>query len=535
MQARDNGNARERGVNPTASASSYTSTASEHSLGSAVDLSSNLGSVSNPASNLPALAALSASFLYQRFMFSRSTGYGHNTQFQGKRDLNLILGYDDAIEISQYRYQYDRGGIAKRIVEIFPKATWGNGFDIKDDPNLKRKTPFEKSLKALYDKLGVHQRLLRASILAYLGHYSIILIGAPGDPESELPRSNPLSGIDEISYLMPLGEDKVKIAELVGQGPGDLNNNLIHFDPRFGLPRYYEINLSGSLARNQISNPSINHSPSFSKKVHWTRVIHLVRSPLDNDIIGEPILRAVWDLLYDLKKVIGGGAEASLRRGWPTLHANFDKDAKASEAERNSVKDQLDELAVGLQNSIRSRALSLTPLSSDGQILLKPNAEAIISQIAGTIGAPMRLILGSERGDLASSQDRSNFSDRIMELRAFENEPAIRQLNGRLIEYGYLPPPRNSEYEIIWPEEEELDEEGKARVAKLLAESKTLTTDEIRDRIFGLEAMEIEDKEQTEREKEIEEEDEEETDKEEEEKEDDKDSTDTPPGEDSFS
>lgn len=188
--------------------------------------------------SLPSFSSLS-SYLASRYIFSRYNGlYGFNTQYGGRRDLNLILGYDEVIDSTLYRYEYERGGLAERIVKIFPKATWGNRFDVKDDPNLKRKTQFEKGVEELNSSLGVHSRLYRATVLAYLNHYSILLIGAPGNPSEPLPR---YKRGGEIAYLRPYGEDKVKILELVGQQ----GNEEAKYDKRFGLPLYYQINQIG--------------------------------------------------------------------------------------------------------------------------------------------------------------------------------------------------------------------------------------------------------------------------------------------------
>lgn len=458
----------------------------------------SLEAVSSPGSSLspisgsfPSLLSFSSlsSYLASRYIFSRYNGLtGFNTQYGGRRDLNIILGYDEVIDAALYRYEYERGGLAERIVKIFPKATWGNRFDVKD-ASLKRTTPFEKGVEEEYRRLNIHSKLYRGTVLAYLNHYSILLIGAPGDPSTPLPK---YKRGGEIAYLRPYGEDKVKILELVGQS----GNEDAKYDKRFGLPLYYQINPNGFTTSQQLSGSNIPVNSNTFDKVHWSRVIHLVRSPLDNDLIGEPILRSVWNLLHDLKKETGGVAEADLRRAWPKFHANYDKDSKASQPERDEVKAQLSELEIGLENSVRSRGMSLTPLSTGGKIGMKENVEAIIQQIAGTISAPFRSFIGAEQAVLASKTDKSNFNDRVMELRATENDPIVRELFGRLIEYGYLPPPKNPNYEIIWPEEEELSEIEKAQTAKAMRDSGCFDEEEIRDRIYGMEPRKVKEPEE---------------------------------------
>lgn len=443
--------------------------------------SSNL--VSSPSFLSPSPLSFSSlsSYIASRYLFSRYNGLtGFNTQYGGRRDLNLVLGYDDYIDAAMYRYEYERGGLAERIVEIFPRTTWGGKFDFKDDVNLKFKTKFERAAEELYSSdLNIHTELLSAVILAYLNHYSVLLIGAPGDPSTELPRYQKGG---EITYLLPYGEDKAKIIELVGQSGLEEEK----YNKRFGLAKYYQINPDG-FTTSQLSSPLPVNSNITFPKVHWSRVIHIARSRLDSRLIGKPILRSVWNLLHDLKKETGGVAEADLRRAWPKFHANYDINAKeVSKEERDSVKENLDYLDIGLENSVRSRGMSLTPLSTGGKIGMKENVEAIIQQIAGTIGVPWRLFIGGELGKANAETDVGSFQRVVMELRNTENNPIIREFNGRLIDYGYLPEPKNPKYEIIWPEEEELSEIEKAQTAKAMRDSGCFNEEEIRDRIYGM-------------------------------------------------
>lgn len=456
-------------------------------------------SVAQSAASTPFISSrsLESSILAQRLLFSRQIQFaGYNQQFGGKRDLNLILGYDDFIDISSYRYEYERGGIAKRIVEFYPKASWSTGFDILEDKNLKRKTPFEKAHDSLVQKFDLYQELIRASILAFIGHFSIILIGAPGDPSTEIDRGN--GSLDNIAYLMPLGEDKVRIERVYGQDP---NDNV--FSPRFGLPEYYYINLNGYSSRTSLgylSGQQLSAAASLSgKRVHWSRIIHITHDSLDNKLIGQPFLKAIWNYLADHKKIAGGGAEAQLRRAWPGLHADIDKDLNATPEERAAMGDQLDDYNIGLRNAIRTRGVDINPLVTTGQINIKENSEANLQLISGTTGIPMSVLSGSSAGGLAvgevaGNRDRNITNDRISEVRTSHCIPTLKTLLGRLSTYGYLPVPRNPLYKVVVPSEEEMSEPEKAKNISVIASANqslhaaglpaVMSTDEIRDRFY---------------------------------------------------
>lgn len=455
--------------------------------------SSGKGSGGSGSAGIPSsLATLSLLALHSpiasRVLLASRSGLW-NSQYWGKRDLNAILGYDDFIDTSQYRYAYERGGIARRIVEIFPRATWSKGFDVWETESLTRTTSFEKAVSKLLSsqRLGLLDRLIRASILAYLFEYSVLLIGAPGNPETELPRGS----LDSIAYFQPLGQDKVKVEELVGEKVTDTNKDSIVYDPRYGQPLYYQVNMGGLGTGQSSMAGGLRSSASFNRQVHWTRIIHLTHNALDNDVCGEPILRPCWNLLTDLNKLTGGLSEAALRRGWPGLHANIDADANLGTGDvlkknLQAVQDSLDDFNTGLENAIVTKKTEINPLFASGQIALKENAAAIEEQIATTLGAPMRWFRGAEVGQLASGQDKKAANDRISEERITHNNPVVRLILTRLHSYGYLPVPRNLDYEVHWPEEEELDEKEKAEVALLHSKARTLTEDEVRDRLFKL-------------------------------------------------
>lgn len=453
-------------------------------------------------------------------LFSRQ--FGFNTQFAGKRDLNLILGYDDFIDISSYRYQYERGGLAKRIIEYYPKAAWSTGFDILEDKNLKRKTPFEKAHESLVQKFDLYQELIRASILAFIGHFSIILIGAPGSPESELEYGN--GSLDNIAYLMPLGEDKVRIEKVYGQDSSD-----DPFNPRFGLPEYYYINLAGGFNTRSSLGYLAGAQPSptslSGKRVHWTRIIHITHDSLDNKLLGQPFLRAIWNYLADHVKINGGGAEAQLRRAWPGLHADIDADTAIGEEEKKAMAQQLDDYNVGLLNAIRTRRVDLKPIVTTGQINIKENSESNLQLISGVTGIPLSVLSGSGAGgwpvgENAGNRDRNNSFDRVSEVRVSHCVPTLKSLLARLSEYRYLPVPRNPLYEIIVPNEEEMSEPEKAALITSMAtanrnqtQSKQppiITSQEIRDRYYpdlgpiGSDGSKIEIEDESENEKEVE-------------------------------
>jgi hypothetical protein len=392
--------------------------------------------------------------------------------FGGRRNVSTALGYEPTLRARDYRERYERGDIAAAIVEFFPFASWlaGTMMVEVDDPDTV--TPFEEGAAKLSDRLGVLDILRQAAILADLGRYSIIIIGAPGDFAQELPR---LSSPDSIAYLSAYGEDRATIGRLVTDP----------YSARFGLPDHYSVNFGSS---------SIDSSVSLgaARQVHWSRVIHVAKGTLEDRLYGQSILRRIWNRLNDLDKLVGGGAESAWRRMGPKLHLSLDPEMQLTPTQEDELKEALEELQHGFKDTLSTRGAEVKPLSVD-LAMFSPQAATVTSLICGSIGISQRILLGTERGELASDQDRNNTADSVTRYKDHFAEPLTIALFRRFVDYGALPEP--VEMKVGWPEEDKLTEPEKADVTLKLAQANRtsgtliMTTAEIRDRIYSLDAL----------------------------------------------
>ncbi|MES2360020.1 MAG: anti-CBASS Acb1 family protein [Gemmatimonadota bacterium] len=423
------------------------------------------------------------SVLLDRSLFSRQAGF----QFDGRRDLYDIFGYDRIVTSQQYRDEYARGGIAKQIIEAFPKATWREGVELFEDEDPKVSTPFEKAWNDLWKQHGIGNKLLSADILAGQSTYSVVLLGAPGFLDTELPRGT------KLLYLQPFfggggpGNQARSPSGRMQSSDEDVTIEEFDVDPeseRFGEPLWYRIR------RTDLS------SPMLARRVHWSRVIHICEGAHDNNVYGIPTLEAIWNLLFDLEKITGGGGESAFQRAKHTLNANIQKDVAFSPDDLTAMKAIFEEYQHGITNFLPTRGMDVKLIES------KPfdfgsNADAILKQIAGTTGIPMRILTGSEMGSLASEQDAENFDSRVQDRRTLHAGPNIlRKLANRLIAYGILPEPKKGpdQYETGWPTEEEDDNQKADYGVKLATINKTqgkiiITDDEIRAMAFKLEPL----------------------------------------------
>lgn len=395
----------------------------------------------------------------------------HGITFQGARDFYEIFGYDRQLTARQYREEYCRGGIAGRIVDAYPVATWRGLGELVEDESPDNETPFETAWWDLSERLKIWPMLKRVDILAGQGRYAVLLIGTTdGNLSSELPKGQP----EQLQFLTPFNEDDASIQEW----EQDVTSS------RFGLPKTY------LLKRLDVT------SPALTKPVHFSRLLHVAENTLDNDVYGQPRLERPWNLLIDLAKVTGGGAEAYFSRADQGMVLNFAKDMKRpDQAAVDDLKQQVEEYRHRISRVMRTHGIDVQQLGSDVANFSGP-ASTVLAQIAGCVGIPQRILLGSEMGQLASGQDRDNWDTQVMDRRTGYAEPnMVRPLVDRLIALGYLPTPVKP-YQVRWPEIGNLTEEEKAKGAKAWADTnaaqkKTVFTGaEIRDKWYGMPPLE---------------------------------------------
>jgi hypothetical protein len=118
--------------------------------------------------------------------------------------------------------------------------------------------------------------------------------------------------------------------------------------------------------------------------------------------------------------------------------------------EAKDLSAEMDEFVNGMRRILRTRGVKVQNLGSD---VANPanNVDVLISMIAAATGIPKRVLMGSEAGTLASTQDRANWSDRMAERESDYAEPGILlPLITTLINLNILPP--TNTLTVTWPE-----------------------------------------------------------------------------------
>ena len=261
---------------------------------------------------------------------------------------------------------------------------------------------------------------------------------------TELPSKQPSKRKLNLLFLRPFDESLVQIVRY----EWNINN------PRFGMPVMYRITLNDP--REQHSGIGLPMATVF---VHWSRVLHVndvFANEGSSEIFSPPRCRAVLNRLLDLQKIYGASAEGYWQAAFTGIsletHPQLGGDVTIDNAD---VRGQLENYVNSLQRYLALTGMSahtLAPEVSDPSNQIDKHLEAICIQLS----IPKRVFMGSERGELASTQDDASWNDRLKaRQQGYITPRIIVPFIDRLISVGVLPEPS-----YVEPVEGEADEFG---------------------------------------------------------------------------
>jgi hypothetical protein len=402
-------------------------------------------------------------------------------QYGGDRDLYQALGYKQNLNWLDYWNQYSRQDIAKAIIDRPVKATWQGQLELIESEDAN-KTPFEQAWNDLNKRLKLRSLLSRVDRLTGIGRYGVLLLGLDDVSNTEQFMNPVKAGDRKLLYIKPFGEESAKIDSY----ESDPKN------PRYGQPKLYSIQVA-----------DVASGSSSTVKVHYTRCIHVLDDHLESEVMGIPRLEAVFNRLQDLEKLVGGSAEMYWRGARPGFQGMVNPDYQMTQTTKDDLKEQIDEYEHNLRRILVNEGVDLKALE---QQLAdpKPNFSVQIACVSAVTGIPQRILSGSERGELASTQDSWEWKAYVQARREDHAEPHIIQpFTDRLIELGVLPTPETGEYHVDWLDlfsisEKERVDIGKAR-SNAIREYTTnpiaqmiVSPDEFKEYCLGYSRMQIE-------------------------------------------
>jgi uncharacterized protein len=442
-----------------------------------------------------------------------------------RRNIEKECGYPDISELTcdRYRQLYDRDPVAARVVNLYPGETWQVCPWVYETENLDETTQFEQALEDVGRNLagiGVYEGeegnplweyLERADVLSGIGRYGVILLGVDDGEGLEEPLD--LTPIEDLLAKKDQPEDKADTGgairnldfakkpktkpeipaktppkPLEEEGPTEAppfeaKRKLLYLrvldesmapisawvtdltDARYGQPEFYTVTISGS--NNQTAGiegqGAILTETTTTKKVHWTRIIHLADGLQSSECLGTPRMQVVYNRLYDLHKLYGGSAEMYFQGAFPGLsfetHPQLGGDVKVDPVD---MRKQIQAYMTGLQRYLSPPGMSVKSLAPQ-VVDPTPQIEGQLEAICILLGCPKRVFMGSERGELSSNQDIRAWYSRVKRRQnRYVTPKVIVPFITRLIQLGILPQPQ--QFTVSWPDVDSVTDVEKADI-----------------------------------------------------------------------
>lgn len=348
-----------------------------------------------------------------------------------KHDHYTDFGWPTNLTFTDFYKMYKRNGLAAAAVEKTKLKTW------QDDPQLwetevSGDTDAELKVKKWVEELRVWHHFAEADKRSMVGSYAgIILRIADGRKFSD-----PVGTADEYAGLV----------ELIPTWEGQLRVSAWHEDltdtNNYGKPKMFEYNERGFGANTNTSSAS---APRQSLSIHPDRVI--IWSD-DGTMNCRSTLESGFNDLIDAEKVKGAGGEGFWKnsRGAPIIQAPDGVKpadvAKAMGIKPEEVLDEINKQVDSFQQGF-DKGLMLGGMTATPMTITLPSPEhffaAPVQSFAASMCIPIKILMGSQTGERASTEDAREWNQTNMARRTGRNVPLIRAFVKRMAQFGILP------------------------------------------------------------------------------------------------
>lgn len=384
-----------------------------------------------------------------------------------KHNYEADFGWPDRVAFNDTFKAYTRNGIAKAAVNKTIDKTWQTMPWLLEKPRdgsegggkaKVEETPLEAQLRKLFAKLRFWQQLMTADRMSMVGAYGgVILRLADNKPWNEEVTTVP-GGINGLVGIIPAWEGQLTVSEW------DTDER----SPTYGEPKMYQFiessiggttTMTGAGGRNVLIHPS--------RVVIWSE---------DATVRGRSSLEAGFNDLIDLEKVKGAGGEGFYKNARSNPVITIDKDAVLKSV-ASSMGTTIDGIADAMESEVRAynagfdKSLTMQGMTASVLQVSLPSPEhffaAPLNSFAASMSIPVKILVGMQTGERASTEDANEWAQTNMSRRANETVPNILTVVDRLVAVNVLP---EREWTIDWADLTEASMTDKIALADKMAD-----------------------------------------------------------------
>lgn len=320
-------------------------------------------------------------------------------------------GWPDEVEFDQCYRMWRRGGLAhgaieKLVTKCWESDPWVNSGD--ETANREPTSPWEREFALMAKEIGLWRAFSRADRRRLIGKYAgLVLEFDDGRAWNEpVRRRVQLVGIRPVwqSHLKPAMTD-----ELTGRVK----------------------------------------SWSYISKNRTTTTIHPDRVFILGDVDeGVPFLRAAYNDLINIEKVLGGSGESFLKNSARQLGLEFNEGgdmgnlARAYGKTPEELGEVLDQMTrdfnSGIDAMLAVQGAKITPIVTN---VPQPMEHFMVNAMSACAAwdMPVKILVGNQTGERASTEDLKHFNKRCQQRRTHELFPEIVEFVRHLMRVNALP------------------------------------------------------------------------------------------------
>lgn len=344
------------------------------------------------------------------------------------------FGWPDALTFDQLYRMFLRNGIARAGIEKTVGKTWQDFPFLLDherdgsEGGNKVETALEKEIRLRFDDLRLWQHLAEADRRSLVGNYSGVILRLADNKRFQEPVDTVPGGVMGLVELIPAWEGQLTVAQW----------DTDEMSETYGQPVMFQFNEA------EVSSKPNDSTKTRSFMIHPDRV--LVWSK-DGTIHGTSLLEPGYNDLIDLEKIKGAGGEGFWKNAKSAPVLEGDKDVKLADMAKamgvspqelgDKISEQVEDWQKGFDQLLMIQGMQAKTLS-----ITLPSPEhfwaAPLQSFAASIGIPLKILVGSQTGERASTEDASEWAQTIMSRRNSQVVPNIMAMVRRLEGFGIL-------------------------------------------------------------------------------------------------
>jgi hypothetical protein len=371
-----------------------------------------------------------------RHLSAMFPGFYRNTNV--KHDHYKDFGWPDELNFDKLYAIYKRNGIANSAVERTLSKTWqGETFLLEQERDGSQRksddkeTQLEKEIRAHFRKLRFWQRIADLDRRAMVGGFSGLILRFADGKKWDQP-VDAVSGLTGLVGVDPIWATQLRVSDW-HQDENDPAN--------YGKPKIFEF-----------TETPIDPKEAEKKPLARTVRIHADRLFIwsqDGTILGESLLAPGYNDLIDLEKIKGAGGEGFWKnaKAAPVFETGdstvtFADMAKAMgttvEDLHKKMNEQVEKYNKGFDQMLMLQGMQAKQISVN-----LPSPEhfwsAPLQSFAASVQMPLKILVGNQTGERASSEDATDWGETIMARRQNYTHPRLYELVEHLVAKRVLP------------------------------------------------------------------------------------------------